>query len=213
MVPLPDGYFKRMAEVIRKYGGLVISDEVQTGFGRIGADYWGFKWQGVKPDIIITAKAMANGFPMGAVITNKKIMSAFTHNFFNTYGAGVMQCRLGLEVLKILREEKLPENSSVLGDYFLKGFQDVLVKSNKITGNARGKGLMVALEFVKDQKTKAPDAETTSLFLEEFKKEGILMAKAGEDGNIIRCVGPLCLSKKDIDKVLQVLDHCVTKFG
>lgn len=112
MITLPEGYFKRIAEVTRKYGGLVISDEVQTGFGRIGSDYWGFKWHGVKPDIVVTAKAMANGYPMGAVITSKKIMSAWKHSFFNTYGAGVLQCRLGLEVLKILRDEKLPENST-----------------------------------------------------------------------------------------------------
>lgn len=104
VVPLPDGYFKRLAELTRKYGGLVVSDEVQTGFGRIGKDWWGFKHHGVKPDIVVTAKAMANGYPLAAVITSKKIMSAWNHSFFNTYGAGVLQCRLGLEVLKILKE-------------------------------------------------------------------------------------------------------------
>lgn len=94
--PLPEGYFKRLAELTRKYGGLVVSDEVQTGFGRIGKDYWGFKHHGVKPDIVVTAKAMANGYPLAAVITSRKIMDAFTHMFFNTYGAGVLQCRLGI---------------------------------------------------------------------------------------------------------------------
>ena len=111
IVPLPDGYFKRLADLTRKYDGLVISDEVQTGFGRIGKDSWGFKHHGVKPDIVTTAKAMANGYPLAAVITSKKIMSAFNHAFFNTYGAGVLQCRLGLEVLNILRDEKLLENA------------------------------------------------------------------------------------------------------
>ena len=107
--PLPDGYFKRIADVTRKHGGLVISDEVQTGFGRIGKDVWGFKAHGVKPDIVITAKAMANGYPMGAVITSKKIMDSFQPGgYFNTYGAGTVQCRLGLEVLNILKDEKLP---------------------------------------------------------------------------------------------------------
>lgn len=84
---------------------------MQTGFGRIGKNYWGYKHNGVKPDIVITAKAMANGYPLAAVTTSRKIMSAFTHNFFNTYGAGPLQCRLGLEVLKIIREEKLHENA------------------------------------------------------------------------------------------------------
>lgn len=103
--PIPEnGYFQKLAELTRKHHGLVVSDEVQTGFARIGKDYWGFKAHGVKPDIVITAKAMANGYPMGAVITSKKIMSAISHSFFNTFGAGPVQCRLGLEVLNIIRE-------------------------------------------------------------------------------------------------------------
>lgn len=108
VIPLPEGYFQGLAKLARKYGGLVVADQVQTGFGRIGRDVWGFKYHGVKPDIVVTAKAMANGYPLAAVITSRKIMSAFNHNFFNTYGAGVLQCRLGIEVLKILKDEQLP---------------------------------------------------------------------------------------------------------
>lgn len=111
VVPLPQGYFQKLATLTRKYGGLVVADEVQTGFGRIGTNFWGFKQHGVQPDIVITAKAMANGYPMAAVSTSRKIMDAFKHNFFNTYGAGVLQCRLGIEVLDILKDEKLPENA------------------------------------------------------------------------------------------------------
>lgn len=73
----------------------------------------------MKPDIVVTAKAMANGYPLAAVITSRKIMSSFNHLFFNTYGAGVLQCRLGLEVIKILKDEKLPENSDKIGNYFI----------------------------------------------------------------------------------------------
>lgn len=104
VIPLPDGYFKRMSDLTRKHGGLVVADEVQTGFGRIGKEFWGHKVHGIKPDIVVTAKAMANGYPLAAVITSKKIMSCMKHNFFNTYGAGPLQCRLGLEVLNILRD-------------------------------------------------------------------------------------------------------------
>ena len=100
-----------MHKLVKKYNGLYISDEVQTGFGRVGTDFWGFKNKGVKADIVVTAKSMANGYPMGAVITSKKIMSAFNHNYFNTYGGGVLQSRLGIEVLKIIKEEKLDENA------------------------------------------------------------------------------------------------------
>lgn len=96
IVTLPQGYYKRLADLTRKYGGLFVADQVQTGFGRIGKDYWGFRHHGVKPDIVVTAKAMANGYPLAAVITSRKIMEAFNHLFFNTYGAGVLQCRLGI---------------------------------------------------------------------------------------------------------------------
>ncbi len=143
-MPLPQGYFKRLADLTRKYGGLVVSDEVQTGFGRIGKEFWGFKHHGVKPDIVVTAKAMANGYPLAAVITSRKIMSAFNHSFFNTYGAGALQCRLGIEVLKILKEEKLADNAEKMGDYFLKEFRRIQ-KKNPRMGDVRGKGMMTAI--------------------------------------------------------------------
>ena len=108
IMPLPQGYLPRLHDLVKKYNGVLICDEIQTGFGRIGKEFWGFKWAGIKPDIIVTAKAMANGYPMGAVITKKKIMSTFKQGYFNTYGGGPLQCRLGLEVLKILKDEKLP---------------------------------------------------------------------------------------------------------
>ena len=108
IITMPDGYLPKLHNLIKKYNGVFICDEVQTGFGRVGKDFWGYKWLGVKPDIIVTAKAMANGYPMGAVITKKKIMSTFKQGYFNTYGGGPLQCRLGLEVLKILKDEKLP---------------------------------------------------------------------------------------------------------
>lgn len=107
----------------------------------------------MQPDIVVTAKAMANGYPLAAVITSRKIMSAFNHLFFNTYGAGVLQCRLGLEVIKIIQEEKLPESSEKIGSYFVQEFKRIQ-KSTPRIGDVRGKGMMVAVEFVKDPETK-----------------------------------------------------------
>jgi alanine-glyoxylate transaminase/(R)-3-amino-2-methylpropionate-pyruvate transaminase len=153
VVPMPDGYFKRLADLTRKYGGLVVSDEVQTGFGRIGEDFWGFRQHGVKPDIVITAKAMGNGYPLAAVTTSRKIMAAFTHNFFNTYGAGPLQCRLGLEVLNIMKEEKLAENAGKIGGYLIEELKKIQKKNARI-GDIRGKGIMIGIECVKDPITK-----------------------------------------------------------
>ena len=106
-----------MHKLVKRYNGLYISDQVQTGFARIGKKFWGFKDKGIKADIVVTAKSMANGLPMGAVITSNKIMSAFNHNFFNTYGGGALQCRLGTEVLRIIEDQKLADNCEMTGNY------------------------------------------------------------------------------------------------
>lgn len=110
--PLPEGYLPQMVDLVRnKHGGLIICDEVQTGFGRVGTKFWGHKWQGIKPDIITMAKGIGNGFPIGAVVTRKEIMDKIKHVFFNTFGGGHIQCRVGLEVLNTIRREKLDENA------------------------------------------------------------------------------------------------------
>jgi 4-aminobutyrate aminotransferase-like enzyme len=97
-----------MEDIVRnKHGGLIICDEVQTGFGRVGTQYWGHKWQGIKPDIITMAKGIGNGFPIGAVVTRKHISDKIKHVFFNTFGGGHVQCRVGIEVLNVIKNEKL----------------------------------------------------------------------------------------------------------
>jgi len=115
---MPPGYLDGMYKMVRKQGGLCISDEVQTGFGRVGKDFWGFKWLGVQPDIITMAKGIGNGFPMAAVVTRKEITSKMQKNYFNTFGGGPIQCAVGIEVMKILKEEKLAENAEVMGEHF-----------------------------------------------------------------------------------------------
>lgn len=209
--PLPDGYMRKMQALTKKYNGLFIADEVQTGFGRIGKNFWGFKMHGVeKPDIVVTAKAMANGYPMGAVVTSRKIMSSWSHLFFNTYGAGPLQCRLGMEVLNILKEEKLPENAENIGNYFLKEFKRIQQQSNKI-GDVRGSGVMIAIEFVEDKESNKPNNKIAASLMEDFKKERILIAKSGE-GNILRALSPLCITMEDAKKVVNVLESSIKKY-
>jgi alanine-glyoxylate transaminase/(R)-3-amino-2-methylpropionate-pyruvate transaminase len=115
-----DGYLPRIYDTVKKYGGLMICDEVQTGFGRIGSKYWGFKEEGVKPDIVTLAKGIANGLPLGAVVTRREIAETVDHNVYNTTGGGNVQVRAAMEVLKAVDNEKLAENSDNVGNYLLK---------------------------------------------------------------------------------------------
>lgn len=117
IVPLQKSYIQTLHKMVKKMGGLYISDEVQTGFGRIGKEEWGFKWQEVKPDIVIMAKAIANGTPFSAVATRREIADSLTHDYFPTFAGGPLECRIGMEVLDIIREEKLPQNAEEIGSY------------------------------------------------------------------------------------------------
>jgi alanine-glyoxylate transaminase / (R)-3-amino-2-methylpropionate-pyruvate transaminase len=152
--PIPEGYLPKLVDLIRnKHGGLIISDEVQTGFGRIGTPFWGHRWQGIKPDIITMAKGIGNGFPIGAVVTKKSITDRIKQVYFNTFGGGHIQCRVGLTVLETIQKEKLAENAEKVGNYLIAEFTK-LSEKHRIIGNVRGKGLMIGIEIVKNKETK-----------------------------------------------------------
>ena len=134
-----------MADHVRnEMGGLIIADEVQTGFGRTGPEYWGHKYQGVQPDIVTMAKGIGNGYPLAAVVTSKKVTNKLAHLFFNTFGGGPIQSRVGLEVIRITEEEKLAENAEKVGSYMLSEVKK-LAENNPKVGDVRGRGLMIGI--------------------------------------------------------------------
>ena len=203
---MPEGYIRRMVDLVRnKYGGLIICDEVQTGFGRIGTQYWGHRWQGIKPDIVTMAKGIGNGFPMGAVVTRKEVTDKIKQVYFNTFGGGYLQCRAGMTVLDVIRKEKLPENCEKVGTYLLNELSR-LAKTHKLIGNVRGKGLMIGIELVKNQETKEPAKEETAKLMELAKDRGVLLGKGGVYGNVIRFQPPFCFSMEDAKYTVEVLD-------
>jgi alanine-glyoxylate transaminase/(R)-3-amino-2-methylpropionate-pyruvate transaminase len=117
IIPLQKSYVQAMHRMVKKMGGLYISDEVQTGFCRIGKESWGFKWQEVKPDIVVMAKAIGNGVPFSAVATRREIADALTHEYFPTFAGGPLECRLGMEVLDVLKEENYAQKAEEIGTY------------------------------------------------------------------------------------------------
>jgi len=213
IVEMPEGYLSGAAERVRAAGGLLIADEVQTGFGRTGANMWGFEADGIVPDIIIMAKAIGNGMPLGAVVTRNEIAAPMADKFmFHTYGANPTACAAGRAVLQVIREDKVQENAQTVGAALLERLRD-LKNRHEAIGDVRGRGLMLAIEMVKDRKTKEPDPDVTSAVFEATRKSGLVLSKSGPTRSVLRMVPPLCLSLDDVDAVAEGLDAAFTSLG
>jgi alanine-glyoxylate transaminase / (R)-3-amino-2-methylpropionate-pyruvate transaminase len=184
-VQFPKEFIKRTANLVQSNGGLYVADEVQTGFGRTGTNYWGFQNHDAMPDIVTMAKGIGNGFPMAAVITRPEIAETLSQAlFFNTFGGNPMACAVGSAVLDVIDEEKLQENSHKVGTYFLNGLAK-LREEFEIVGDVRGKGLMIGVEFVEDKKTRKPlPIEKVNPIWENIKNMGVLIGKGGLYGNV-----------------------------
>jgi alanine-glyoxylate transaminase/(R)-3-amino-2-methylpropionate-pyruvate transaminase len=168
---------------------------------------WGFEADGVVPDIVVMAKGIGNGFPLGAVVAKKAIGEAMAGKFmFHTYGANPTSCAAGRAVLKVIREEKTQENARTVGGALLARLKD-LQQRHKAIGDVRGRGLMLAIEMVKDRKTKEPDAEVTAAVFENCRAQGLILSKSGPHRSVLRMVPPMCLSIDDVDNVAEGLDR------
>ncbi|MEK7287678.1 MAG: aspartate aminotransferase family protein [Elusimicrobiota bacterium] len=204
--PEPE-YYPEAYQIVKKYGGLFISDEVQTGVGRTGGKFLGIEQWGVKPDIVTMAKGLGNGYPLGAVITTKEIASAMAGKVhFNTFGGSPVAMTAGLAVLDVLEKEKLAFNAANVGGYLKKKLQALGEKSRWI-GDVRGKGLMLGVELVKNKKTKEPAPQELLKVMELAKDRGVLLGKGAMDANVIRIKPPLCLTKADADSIADVLEE------
>jgi len=205
-VVYPDGYLKNAFAYVREAGGVCISDEVQTGFGRTGSHYWGFETQGVIPDIVTLAKGIGNGLPLGAVVTTPEIARALTQRIhFNTFGGNPVSCAAGKAVLEVIDREKYQENCRVMGDRIKKGLFKIQSKY-EIIGEVRGEGLMLGVELVKDRSTKEPAGTAAAEIFESAKDLGLLIGKGGLGGNVLRIKPPMCMTAADADFMIDVLD-------
>ena len=207
IIEMPKGYMSGAAERVRAAGGLYIADEVQSGFGRTGDNMWGFEADGVIPDIVVMAKGIGNGFPLGAVVAQKHIAAPMAEKFmFHTYGANPTCCAAGRAVLSVIRDDRLQQNAKNVGNALLVRLKDLQEKHMAI-GDVRGRGLMLAIEMVKDRKTKEPDRETTAAVFENCRESGLILSKSGQYQSVLRMVPPLCLSMGDVDTVANGLDR------
>jgi alanine-glyoxylate transaminase/(R)-3-amino-2-methylpropionate-pyruvate transaminase len=210
-VVFPDGYLEQTYAHVRAAGGVCIADEVQTGFGRTGSHYWGFETHGVIPDIVTMAKGIGNGVPLAAVVTTPEIAATLAKRIhFNTFGGNPVVSAVGKAVLEIIDEEGLQENCARLGAYIFAGLERLKAKHSLI-GDVRGKGLMLALELVKDRATKEPATAECAQVVETAKDLGLLLGKGGLRGQTIRFAPPMCITQDDADFLLAVLDEAFSK--
>lgn len=207
IVEMPEGYIKGAAKRIRDAGGLMIIDEVQSGFGKTGKSLWCFDTHDVVPDIVVLAKGIGNGIPLGAVVAKRHVAEAMDGKFlFHTYGANPAACAAGRAVLRVIEEEGMVENARMVGAELHKGLRAMMDKY-EIIGDVRGTGFMQAIELVKDRETKEPAPDETAYVFERTRDHGLVLSKSGNYKNVLRMVPPLCLSMDDVEPVLAAYNR------
>jgi 4-aminobutyrate aminotransferase-like enzyme len=204
----PPEYFKVAVDIVKKYGGVFICDEVQTGWGRTGDHMFGIEHWGVEPDIMTFAKGMGNGAPIGATITRSDIAEAIKGNHISTFGGNPVSMTAARAVIDVIEKDNLKQNARVVGDYLRAGLEE-LAKKFPVIGDVRGKGLMQALELVGDDKIPAPKA--TAMFMEKAKDKGLIVGKGGLFGNALRISPALNVTKADVDDALKMFDQAFSE--
>ncbi len=206
----PKEYFKIVFKIVKKYGALFISDEVQTGWGRTGKKWFGIENWEVIPDMITSAKGMANGAPVGLTVTTPEIAGGFQGSNIATFGGNPVTSVAAKATIELIEEENLLENADVVGKYF-RGKLEELQAKHSLIGDVRGMGLMQALELVKDRKTKEPAPEAATQMMERARQNGLLIGKGGLYGNTIRMAPMLNTTKPDVDEAIKLLDKSFTE--
>lgn len=201
----PDSFFPRLRALCDQYGILLIVDEVQTGMGRTGK-WWGVQHWGVEPDMVCSAKGIASGMPLGAMIARKSLMDWPAGAHGNTYGGNPISCSAALETIRLL-ENGYIQNSAEMGAYALDALEEIKVRHPSI-GDVRGKGLMIGVEFVKDKETKDRAPDIRNAMVHNAFEHGLLLLGCGR--NTVRLTPPLNTSRVEIDEGLEIFEEAVT---
>lgn len=206
---LDDNYMKDAFGLIKQYGGVTISDEVQTGYGRCGENFWGFQLKNndVIPDMITIAKGMGNGVGIiGAVICKRSIAEAFsTKMFFNTYGANPTACAAARAVLQVMKDENIVDNCTKQGKLFQKKLKKLCANYPMVYKEARGSGLFQGLEIQGDSPDKS-QAKAYELHKNLLEK-GIIAGRGSAQGNVFRIQPPMCIDNTSVLKVIDGLEN------
>ncbi|MGH9944637.1 MAG: aspartate aminotransferase family protein [Pyrinomonadaceae bacterium] len=201
----PPGYFERAVEITRQHGGLFIADEVQTAWGRTGDKWFGIEHWNVEPDIITSAKGMANGVPIGMTTATPEVADSFKGLTFSTFGGNPVSMAAALAVIRVIEADDLRQNAATVGAYLRARLEELKAK-HPVIGDVRGLGLMQGLELVTDRETKEPHPQAVLRVFEETKRRGVLIGKGGLYGNVIRTGMMLNATTEQVDELIEALD-------
>lgn len=200
-------FLQEAYRICKKYGGMYISDEVQTGIGRTGEGFFAAPAAGVTPDMITMAKSLGNGAPIGAVVMTDELSEALAGKLhFNTFGGDPYQTLQALVCLDIIEEDNLMANISAMGE-LLHERLNALKDKHALVGDVRGKGLMWGLELVRDRETKEHAGSEAIAVMEAARERGLLVGKGGLHGNVIRFSPPYTISREECERIVEVLDQ------
>ena len=202
----PPGFLARLRELADRYGILLIFDEVQCGMGRTGKMF-ACEHSGVAPDILVTAKGLASGLPLGVAVARAEVMDWGPGAHASTFGGNPVACAAALETIRLL-EEKYVANAARMGEYILGRLADWPHK-HRLVGHVRGRGLMIGIELVKSQETREPNAEARRQVIERAFHKGLLVLGCGE--STVRLMPPLVIEREHADAALDILDACLSE--
>ena len=208
----PPEYFKIVHEIIKRYGGLFISDEVQTGFGRTGDKWFGIEHWEVQPDIMTMAKGIANGFPIGATVTTSEIAQGMVGKglTLSTFGGNPVSSAASVATIEVMQREATPTHVGEMGRALRVGLER-LAEKYPVIGDVRGMGLMQGLELVMDRQSKEPAPKAVNHLFEETREMGLLIGKGGLYGNVVRISPALTAQREHVEEALLILDHAFAR--
>lgn len=203
----PDDYLATVYAAVRRAGGVVIADDVQTGLGRLGRWFWGFEQQGAIPDIVVLGKPLGNGYPLAAVAMTDEIASAFERGpeFFSTFGGSSASCAAGAAVLDVLRDENLPAEADRVGSLLRAGLQDLALRY-EIIGDIRGHGFFLGVDLVEDRETRKPATAAAAQIKNLLRERRVLCGTEGPADNVLKIRPPMTFDAAAAARLLEALD-------
>jgi 4-aminobutyrate aminotransferase-like enzyme len=213
-IMMPAGFLPEVYRLVRAAGGVCIADEVQTGFGRIGTHFWAFEAHGVVPDIVVLGKPIANGYPMGAVVTTRAIADRFDNGmeFFSTFGGSTAACAAARATLRATFDDGLQAHALDVGAYLLSRLRE-LQPQHDLIGDVRGSGLFIGVELVRDRDTLTPAREEAAAVVARMRQRGVLVGTDGPSHNVIKIRGPMPLTVDDAEHIVNALGQALKEGG